>query len=90
MSFNETNCDIDKLPNGINDLILEGFHPPILQKPARKSNSSRALATYINKNVCGNDDYEKFEPKGIDELAAELDGEFLLVKLNQYKNIRKP
>ena len=65
LCFNETNCNVDKLLNGINDLLLEGFHPPILQNPTRKTNKGGGLATYINKNVCGIDEYEKFVPKNM-------------------------
>lgn len=89
LCFNETNCNVEKLPNGINDLLLEGFHPPILQNPTRKTNKGGGLATYINKNVCGIDEYEKFVPKNMEELTSELDGEFMLVKLKRCKNIKK-
>ena len=37
LCFNECNLIKGKLPNGISDILLEGFHEPILQNPARKS-----------------------------------------------------
>ena len=37
LCLNETNCVFDKLPNGINDVLLDGFHEPFLQDPIRKS-----------------------------------------------------
>lgn len=37
LCFNEANCCVNKLPNGIDDLILDGFHEPFLQEPLRKS-----------------------------------------------------
>ena len=32
---NECNLIKEKIPNGLNDILLEGFHEPILQNPAR-------------------------------------------------------
>ena len=43
--LNETNCNIDKLANGISDLLIEGFHPPIIQDPARSTCRGGGLAT---------------------------------------------
>ena len=37
LCVNETSCNIESLPNGIDDITLDGFHPPIVQAPARKS-----------------------------------------------------
>ena len=35
--LSETNCIIEKLPNGLEDLYLDGFHEPIIQAPYRRS-----------------------------------------------------
>ena len=35
--FNEANCIVEKLPNGINDILLDNFHIPKVQKPTRTS-----------------------------------------------------
>ena len=35
--LNETNCKLDKFPNGTKDLMLDGFHEPLFQEPARSS-----------------------------------------------------
>ena len=59
ISLNETSLNIDKLANGISDLYIEGFHPPIIQAPARSTCRGGGLATYINKNVCSIDEIEK-------------------------------
>ena len=32
--FNETSCKLDRLANGLDDLLIEGFHPPIIQEGA--------------------------------------------------------
>lgn len=53
--INEINCDPATLPNGLNDIKLEGFHNPITQKPYRASNKGGGLAVYINHRV-----YTKF------------------------------
>ena len=37
LCFNETSCDPDNLPFGTNELKLEGFHDPVVQKPTRTS-----------------------------------------------------
>ena len=42
LCFNETSCDVDQLPNRIQDINICGFHEPIVQKPHRESN--RAVA----------------------------------------------
>ncbi len=31
LRFQETNCDVDQLPNGIQDIKISGFHDPIVQ-----------------------------------------------------------
>ena len=62
LCFNETNCTIEKFPNGINDILLDGFHDPIIQAPIRTTGRGGGLAIYINKNVCEFDEIEKFDP----------------------------
>ena len=37
IALNETNCIVKKLAHGIDDLMLECFHKPFIQKPIRKS-----------------------------------------------------
>jgi exonuclease III len=58
LCFNETNCDLATLPNGIDDLLLDGFYPPLIQKPYRESNKGGGLAYYINKRVCDDTNFE--------------------------------
>lgn len=88
LCFNETNCIVGKLANGIDDILIEGFHPPILQAPARKSGKGGGLAIYVNGQTCGSDDFEKLILKDTDMPTPE--GEFLFVKLKMYKNVTKP
>ncbi|MCP4461141.1 MAG: endonuclease/exonuclease/phosphatase family protein, partial [Cytophagales bacterium] len=83
LCFNETNCTIDKLANGIDDLILEGFHPPIIQKPARSSGKGGGLATYVSKRICQPEDLEVID---LDTGLSDLDGEFLFIKIKDCKS----
>ena len=86
--FNETNCNFDKLANGISDLHIEGFHPPIIQAPAHSTCRGGGLATYVNKNVCSIDEFQKIDIDS-DSESRNIDGEFLFVKINQCKGINK-
>ena len=43
LCFNETNCNPDKLANGLDDLMIEGFHSPIVQSPVRNSDRGGGL-----------------------------------------------
>ena len=74
LSFNETNCTLTKLPNGVIDLILENFHEPILQDPIRKTGRGGGLALYINKKVCDQEQIESFRPNF--EGDGDPNGEF--------------
>ena len=60
LCFNETNCDLSTLPNGIDDLLLDGFYTPLIQKPYRQSNKGGGLAFYVNHRVCDDINYELF------------------------------
>ena len=62
ISLNETNCISGKLPNGISDILLDGFYEPIVQDPIRKSGKGGGLAIYINKRVCSPENIENFVP----------------------------
>ena len=86
MAFNETNCRLDKLANGIDDLTLEGFHPPIIQEPFRNSGLGGGLAIYVNKKICNEEDLEKID---LGQEHPNSDGEFLFVKIKECKNVRK-
>ena len=86
--LNETNCNIDKLANGISDLHIEGFHPPIIQAPARSTCRGGGLATYVNENVCSIDEFQKIDLDS-DSESRNVDGEFLFVKISQCKGIKK-
>ena len=52
LCFNETNCDPTELPFKGQELILEGFHPPITQKPARYSNRGGGLGIFVSSKLC--------------------------------------
>jgi exonuclease III len=80
--LNETNCIIEKLPNGLTDILLDGFHDPIVQAPIRSSGRGGGLAIYINKNVCEYDQIEKFDPN---PEPNNVHGEFQFVKINRCK-----
>ena len=85
--FNETNCIVDKLANGENDLELEGFYKPIIEDPIRKSGKGGGLSIYINKRVCADeDDIELFCPYNDPENTS---GEFQFVKIKKCKGHQK-
>ena len=82
----ETNFKIECLPNGVDDLNLEGFHKPIFRDPHRKSGKGGGLIIYINQDFCANDEFSEIEFKHeADFLANGNDsnpsGEFLFVKI---------
>ena len=87
LSFNETNCTFNKLPNGVTDIILENFHEPILQDPIRKTGRGGGLALYINKKVCDQEQIEFFRPKF--EGDGDPNGEFQFVKIHDCKKSNK-
>ena len=82
--LNEAMCNEDLLPFEGKELMLENFHKPIVQKPARDSNRGGGLITYINKNLCNESDFKK-----IDELCGNNDctqGEFLFLEIVRENN----
>ena len=83
--LNETNCNIDKFANGMDDLMIEGFHLPVFQAPARSTCRGGGLVTYVSKRVCAADDIEKL----VNMPQPSPDGEFLFIKIKQCKNINK-
>ena len=82
LCFNETNCDVDQLPNGIENVIIDGFHEPILQKPMRSSNRGGGLAIYVNVNLCTAENFEKFIIPEDATLTDPAPCESLFVKVN--------
>ena len=86
LCFNETNCNTDKLANGLDDLLIEGFHPPIVQSPVRSTDRGGGLATYVNKRVCSVDDIKTID---LNFESPPTDGEFLFTKITSCKNINK-
>ena len=85
--FQETNCTIKKLENGIEEILLDGFHEPLVQDPARTSGKGGGLVIYINKRVCAEeDDIVQFVPYSEPDNNS---GEFLFVKLQNCKSHRK-
>ena len=85
--LNETNCIKEKLPNGISDIKLPGFHDPIVQNPVRNSGKGGGLALYVNKRVCSDEsDIVPFCPYSEEENKS---GEFQFVKLLECKGQRK-
>ena len=84
--FSETNCVLENLPNGKNDLVLEGFHDPIVQDPIRLSGKGGGLVIYVNKEVCEFDNIISFIPYSEPENKS---GEFQFIKLKDCKRHRK-
>ena len=52
LCFNETSCRTSELPFGVQEIILDGFHEPIIQEPARASGLGGGLAIYVSKKLC--------------------------------------
>ena len=79
LCFNETNCIFDKLPNGMDDIRLEGFHDPIVKSSFRASGKGGGLVSFINKRVCESHDIQEFFPNPD---PANGCGEFQFIKLH--------
>ena len=85
--FNETNTLVEKLPHGINDLLLDGFHEPLIAPPKRSSGKGGGLAIYVNTRVCDNaEDIKPFDPNPDPENTS---GEFQFIKLLNCKNNKR-
>ena len=86
LCFNETNLTFSKLPNGMNDIALDGFHEPIVQDPIRSSGRGGGLVMYINKRLV---DAEKIEALQPNPEPTNTCGEFQFVKLHQCKGYNR-
>ena len=88
--LNETNCDPENLPNGTNDVKLDGFHKPYTKKPIRDSNRGGGLAIYVNMRVC---EEENLEPILISPTPNQnnisIECLFLQIKLKLTNNCTK-
>ena len=77
--FNECNLKLEKHPKGIEDILLEGFHEPILQPPASSSGRGGGLAIYVNKRICEETDIDsKFNPNPEPD---NVNGELKFIKI---------
>ena len=86
LCFNETNCTLEKLPNGINDVTLNGFHEPYIQNPIRTTGKGGGLAIYVHKRVVDSDKIEVFNPN---PEPSNTSGEFQFIKLHQCKGYNR-
>ena len=84
--FNETNCKVENLPNGTNDILLDNFYEPLVKNPTRTSGKGGGLVIYINKRICEEDDIEEFDPYSEPDNNS---GEFQFVKIKNCKDHRK-
>ena len=86
IALNETNLIFDKLPNGIQDITLDGFFDPIVQDPI--SNKGGGLAIYIHKRVVENEDDidKKYHPNPDPQNTS---GEFQFVKIHKCKGFQQ-
>ena len=80
--LNETCTNVEKLANGLEDLLIEGFHPPVHQAPARQSYRGGGLLIYVNKRICEEGDIEAIDL----EQDPTTDGEVLFIKIKSCKN----
>ena len=81
--FNETNLNEENLPFGGNELHLDDFHSPFLQRPARSSSRGGGLAIYVHTRL-GNPQCVKIRPN-LCENSDPLSGEFLTIEIQQEK-----
>ena len=86
LCFCETNCNTNLLPQGTDSLLIEGFHAPFIQNPARTSNKGGGLAIYVNRRVCDDADLEVVE---IENLTSTNSCEFMFLKINVILNNNK-
>ena len=83
LCFNETNLKITKCPNGHRDLLLDGFHEPIVSEPSRASGRGGGLAIYVNERVCRAEQIEVIAVENIKH------AEFQLIKIVEAKGTNK-
>ena len=76
--FNETNCKAENLPNGKDDIKLDGFYDPIIQDPIRSSGRGGGLIIYVNKRVCEEENIKSITPYSEPDNNS---GEFQFIKL---------
>ena len=84
--FNETNCVFELLPNGLDDIKLEGFHDPIVQNPIRPTGKGGGLVIYVHTRVV---DYEKIELFNPNPEPLNTCGEFQFIKLHNCKGFNR-
>ena len=86
LCLSETNINLKNLPNGLNDLALNGFHEPFVQDPMRTSGKGGGLVTFINKRVC---DFEKIEPFDPKDDPSDSSGEVQFFKIHNCKGFNR-
>ena len=79
--FNETNCKLKK-----EDLILDGFYEPLVQKPTRSSRKGGGLVTWVNTRVC---DENEIVPVPTYSEPGNNSGEFQFFKITNCKKSKK-
>lgn len=96
LCFCETNCDVDNLPNNYNDITLDSFYKPIIQKPYRNSNKGGGLAIYVNERVCEENDIDIIDitiDPDTHNISSTTPCEHIFVKVNirlSHNNTKKP
>ena len=69
----------------LDDISLDGFHPPIYKNPYRDSGKGGGLAVYVNKRFCDCSDITCIkldDPKSMENKSeSNPPGEFLFVKI---------
>lgn len=80
LCFCETNCNVDTLPNGVNDILIDGFYCPYTINPHRDSNKGGGLAIYVNHRVCDEQDLEVLD-LGLDSPSSSA-CEYMFLKVN--------
>ena len=78
----ETNLKLKRLPNGLDNVSIDGFHEPIFKDPHRKSGKGGGLVVYVNKKFCDSEAITELEFINTStNPEPDPPGEFLFVKI---------
>ena len=83
--FCEASIQIEKLPNGISDIILDGFHEPFVLEPVRKSGRGGGLVIYVNTRVGDSDNIDVIDLDISSHDRSKFIGEFQAIRIRNCK-----
>ena len=78
----ETNLKLERLPNELDDISIEGFHKPIFKDPYRRSGKGGGLVIYVNAKFCDSEAITELEFIDTSPTTeSDPPGEFLFIKI---------